>query len=50
MLLFAREHVLAGEARSAGLARHAGGEHQVLGAQTDRLAFALHDDLPLAGL
>ncbi len=46
VLLLALEDVLALDLGHVGLARHAGGEHQVLGAQHQRLAIALHGDFP----
>ncbi|MCY1209700.1 hypothetical protein D9M72_213620 [compost metagenome] len=46
MLLFALEFVLSGEFGDVGLAGHARGQHQLLGPQHHRLAFAQHGDFP----
>ena len=46
-MLFALEDVLPRKGRDVGLARHAGGEHELLGPQRDRLPVALDLDRPL---
>ena len=51
VVLVAAEHVLAGQRRHAGLAGHAGGQHQLRGVQREPLAVAVHLDRPaLLGL